>query len=138
MGFKLSELPIAVAIRESLSQGYHWRDLWADATAGITICILAIPMTMAVAIACGVQPEHGLYGAMIAGPLIALLGGSRLSVSGPVAELAVLMYPVVYQFGFAGLMLATWMAGLMLLIMVIAKLGLVIEFIPYPVTTGFI
>lgn len=138
MTVKLSNIPLAMAIREAWRSGYTRKDFWADIGAGITICIIAIPMTMAVAIACGVQPEHGLYGAMIAGPLIAFLGGARLSVSGPVAELAVLMYPVVYQYGFGGLMLATWMAGLMLLIMGIAKLGRVIEFIPYPVTTGFI
>lgn len=138
MRFKLSNLPLAVAIRESFAQGYHWRDLWADISAGLTICILAIPMAIAVAIACGVQPEHGLYGAIIAGPIIALLGGARLSISGPVPELAVLVYPVVHQFGFGGLMLVTWIAGLLLLIMGIGKLGRIIEFIPYPVTTGFI
>jgi len=138
MGFRFFNIPLAKAIRETWQQGYRLPDLFADMGAGITICIIAIPMTMAVAIACGVQPVHGLYGAIIAGPLIALLGGSRLSVSGPVAELAVLIYPIVYQFGFGGLMLATWMAGLMLLIMGLAKLGRIIEFIPYPVTTGFI
>jgi SulP family sulfate permease len=131
-------IPLAKAIRETWQQGYRFPDFFADLGAGLTICIIAIPITMAVAIACGVQPEHGLYGAIIAGPLIGLLGGSRLSVSGPVAELAVLIYPVVYQFGFGGLMLVTWMAGLILLIMGLAKLGRVIEFIPYPVTTGFI
>ncbi len=131
-------IPLAKAIRETWQQGYRFPDFFADLGAGLTLCIIAIPMTMAVAIACGVQPEHGLYGAIIAGPLIGLLGGSRLSVSGPVAELAVLIYPVVYQFGFGGLMLVTWMAGLILLIMGLAKLGRVIEFIPYPVTTGFI
>ncbi len=134
----LSHLPLATAIRETWRQGYTSRDLWADIMSGLTVCMIAIPMTMAVAIACGVQPEHGLYGAIIAGPLIALLGGARLSVAGPVAELAVLIYPVVYQYGFGGLMLTTWMAGLMLVIFGIAKLGRVIEFIPYPVTTGFI
>ena len=138
MRFSFSSIPLCRAIRDSFKQGYRFADLMADLGSGLTVCIIAIPMTMAVAIACGVQPEHGLYGAMIAGPVIALLGGSRLSVSGPVAELAVLIYPVVYQYGFGGLMLATWMAGFMLLIMGIAKLGRVIEFIPYPVTTGFI
>lgn len=134
----ISSLPLARAIRETWRQGYRFSDLSADLSAGLTICIIAIPMTMAVAIACGVQPVHGLYGAMIAGPLIALLGGSRLSISGPVAELAVLIYPVAYQYGFSGVMLVTWMAGLILLFMGLAKLGRVIEFIPYPVTTGFI
>lgn len=134
----ISSFPLAKAIRETWRQGYTWSDLAADFGAGLTICLIAIPMTMAVAIACGVQPVHGLYGAMIAGPLIALLGGSRLSISGPVAELAVLIYPVAYQYGFGGVMLVTWMAGLILLFMGLAKLGRVIEFIPYPVTTGFI
>lgn len=138
MRLSFFNIPLAKAIRETWQQGYRLPDFFADLGAGLTICIIAIPMTMAVAIACGVQPEHGLYGAVIAGPLIGLLGGSRLSVSGPVAELAVLIYPVVYQFGFGGLMLVTWMAGLILLIMGLAKLGRVIEFIPYPVTTGFI
>lgn len=131
-------ISLAKAIRDVWKQGYRLPDLLTDIAAGITICIIAIPMTMAVAIACGVQPVHGLYGAIVAGPLIGLLGGSRLSISGPVAELAVLLYPVVYQFGFGGVMLVTWMAGFILLIMGIAKLGRVIEFIPYPVTTGFI
>lgn len=138
MHFSFSDIPLARAIRETWKQGYRPADFFADISAGITICIIAIPMTMAVAIACGVQPVHGLYGAMIAGPLIGLLGGSRLSISGPVAELAVLIYPVVYQFGFGGVMLVTWITGFILLIVGLAKLGRVIEFIPYPVTTGFI
>ncbi len=138
MKFDFFNIPLAKAIRETWEQGYRFPDFFADLGAGLSIGIIAIPMTMAVAIACGVQPEHGLYGAIIAGPLIGLLGGSRLSISGPVAELAVLIYPVVYQFGFGGLMLVTWMAGLILLAMGLAKLGRVIEFIPYPVTTGFI
>ncbi len=129
---------LATAWRSCWRQGYSRSDFLADLGSGLTVCAIAVPITMAVAIACGVPPEHGLYGAVIAGPLIALLGGSRLSVSGPVAELAVLIYPVVYQFGFGGLMIATWMAGIMLLFMGLARLGRVIEFIPYPVTSGFI
>lgn len=138
MGFKFSNLPLAMAMRATFREGYTRKDFLADVLAGLTISIIAIPMTMAVAIATGVEPEHGLYGAIIAGPIIALLGGARLSVAGPVAELAVLLYPVVYQYGFGGMILVTWMAGLILLFMGIGKLGRVIEFIPYPVTTGFI
>lgn len=134
----LSHIPLFMAFKETRRDGYGWRDCAADVVSGLTVCMIAIPMTMAVAIACGVPPEHGLYGAIIAGPLIAFLGGARLSVTGPVAELAVLILPVVTQYGFSGLMVATWMSGLMLLIMGIGKLGRVIEFIPYPVTTGFI
>lgn len=134
----LSRIPLFMALRETWRQGYDLRDCMADVLAGLTVCMIAIPMTMAIAIACGVAPEHGLYGAIIAGPLIAILGGARLSITGPVAELAVLILPVVSQYGFMGLMIATWMTGLILLVMGLGKLGRVIEFIPYPVTTGFI
>lgn len=129
---------LSTALRQCWRQGYSFQDFFADLASGLTVCAIAVPFTMGVAIACGVPPEHGLYGAIIAGPLVAFLGGSRLSVTGPVAELAVLIYPVVYQYGFSGLMVASWMAGIMLLMMGLARLGRVIEFIPYPVTTGFI
>lgn len=138
MKLSLGSIPLAVGIRETFRHPYTRKDFISDLTAGVTVCLLAIPMTMAVAIACGVPPEFGLYGAIVASPIIALLGGTRLSVSGPVAELAVLIYPVVFQFGFSGLMLVTFMAGIILLVMGIGKLGRIIEFIPYPVTTGFI
>lgn len=138
--FKFSSLrlPLGIGLRESIKEGYTKCAFFKDISAGVTVSILAVPMTMAVSIASGVPPEYGLYGAMIAGPIIALLGGARLSVCGPVAELAVLLYPVVHQFGLSGALLATWMAGLLLLVMGIGKLGKMIEFIPYPVTTGFI
>lgn len=135
---KFKDLQLAIAIREIFKKGYKKKDFIADLTAGFTISLLAIPMTLAVAIACGVDPEHGLYGAMIAAPITALLGGSRLSVAGPVAELAVLIFPVSFQYGFTGVMITTWIAGIILLVMGVGRLGRIIEFIPYPVTTGFI
>ena len=126
------------ALRQVFRSGYHWNDLWADVMAGFTVAMLAVPMTMAVAVACGIDPKHGLYAAAIASPMIAILGGSRLSISGPVAELVVLTYPVIHDYGFGGLMVATWFVGMILVMMGIGKLGRVIEFIPYSVTTGFI
>ena len=98
------KLPLGTAWRERLRQGYTLSHLFSDLTAGFTLSVLAIPMTMAVAIACGVPPEHGLYGSIVAGLVIGLLGGAQLSISGPVAELAVLIYPVVHQYGLRGLM----------------------------------
>src|SRR5690606_18157486 len=95
------------------------------------------PLSMALAIASGVPPQHGLYTAIIAGGLIALLGGSRVQVSGPTAAFVVLLVPITSQFGLGGLAIASMMAGVMLLALGWFRLGRLIEFVPYPVTTGF-
>ncbi|MEZ4750387.1 MAG: SulP family inorganic anion transporter [Bdellovibrionota bacterium] len=92
---------------------------------------------MALAIASGVSPEHGLYTVVIAGGLVALLGGSNFQVTGPTAAFVVILAPVAHRFGIAGLMTAGLMAGVILVIMGVARLGRFIQFIPYPVTTGF-
>jgi SulP family sulfate permease len=92
---------------------------------------------MALAIASGVPPQHGLYTAVIAGAATALLGGSRFQVTGPTAAFVVLLEPIAAQFGLGGLLLATWMAGLLLVAFGAARLGTLIRFVPYPVTTGF-
>lgn len=92
---------------------------------------------MALAIAIGVQPQYGLYTAIVSGFWIAFLGGSRLSVSGPTAAFIVILQPVVASHGLSGLMLATIMSGMILVVMAVAKLGRVIEYIPEPVTLGF-
>src|SRR5262249_34685002 len=92
---------------------------------------------MALAIASGVPPQHGLYTAMIAGIVTAALGGSRVQVSGPTAAFVVLLAPVSAKFGLAGLALASLMAGLLLVAIGLARFGRFIEFIPYPVVTGF-
>lgn len=108
-----------------------------DLIAGITVGIIAIPLAMALAIASGVPPQHGLYTSAIAGIVIALAGGSRFSVSGPTAAFVVILYPVSQQFGLAGLLIATLMSGILLILMGVAKLGRLIEYIPLPVTLGF-
>jgi SulP family sulfate permease len=105
--------------------------------AGLVVGVVALPLSMALAIASGVPPQYGLYTAVIAGGVIALLGGSRVQVSGPTAAFVILLAPVAARFGPRGLLLATIMAGALLLAMGLARLGRLIEFVPYPVITGF-
>ncbi len=130
-------LRLATALLESLRSGYNRKDLRADILAGITVGIVAVPLAMALAIASGVPPQHGLYTGIIAGAVIALLGGSRLSVSGPTAAFVVILHPIAVQHGIGGLLLATLLAGIILVILGVARMGQLIQYIPYPVTTGF-
>ncbi|QOJ02013.1 MAG: C4-dicarboxylic acid transporter DauA [Planctomycetia bacterium] len=128
---------IASALRTCLSRGYRLADLKRDILAGLVVGIVALPLSMALAIASGVPPQHGLYTAIVAGGLIALLGGSPVQVSGPTAAFVVILAPIALQYGLGGLMVATMMAGALLFVAGIMRLGQLIEFIPYPVTTGF-
>jgi SulP family sulfate permease len=105
--------------------------------AGLVVGIVALPLSMALAIASGVEPRHGLNTAIVAGALIALLGGSRVQVSGPTAAFVVILAPISARFGLRGLTLATLMAGLLLVALGLARMGRLIEFVPYPVITGF-
>ena len=105
--------------------------------AGVVVGVVALPLSMALAIASGVPPQHGLFTAVIAGAATALLGGSRYQVSGPTAAFVVILEPIAARFGIGGLLLATWMAGLVLLALGAARLGSLVRFVPYPVTTGF-
>lgn len=127
----------AVALREALAEGYGLPQLRADVMAGAVVGVVALPLSMALAIATGVPPQHGLYTAVVGGGLIALLGGSRVQVSGPTAAFVVVLAPIVTRFGLGGLLLATLMAGVLLVAMGLARMGRLIEFVPYPVTTGF-
>ncbi|HXB54292.1 MAG TPA: C4-dicarboxylic acid transporter DauA [Vicinamibacteria bacterium] len=129
--------PPALALRQSLRKGYGLAGLRADLMAGMVVGVVALPLSMALAIAAGVPPQHGLYTAIVAGGLIALLGGSRVQVSGPTAAFVVILSPISQRFGLGGLLLATLMAGLLLIAMGVARMGRLIEFVPYPVTTGF-
>lgn len=126
-----------MALRRALSRGYGARDLRADILAGLVVGVAALPLNMALAIASGVRPENGLYTAIIAGFLIALLGGSKFQVSGPTAAFVVILAPVAGQYGLAGLAIASALAGVLLIVMGLLRLGRLIEFVPYPVTTGF-
>lgn len=127
----------AAALRESLASGYGWHALRADVLAGLTVGIVALPLAMALAIASGAPPQHGLYTSIVAGAVIALCGGSRLSVSGPTAAFVVVLLPITQQFGLGGLLLTSVLSGLILVALGIARLGRFIELIPYPVIIGF-
>lgn len=132
----LRQLP-AAALRAVLREGYSGADLRSDLMAGAVVGLIAIPLAMALAIAVGVPPQFGLYTSIVAGGLIALFGGSRMQVSGPTAAFIVILAPIYTRFGFAGLLLSGLLAGLMLIGMGLLRFGKLIEFIPYPVTTGF-
>ncbi len=132
----LMDLP-ASALRAVLREGYTRQRFRQDVTAGFLVGIVALPLAMALAIAVGVPPQQGLYTAIIAGFLCALLGGSRIQVVGPTAAFIVVLAPVYAKFGLVGLLLAGLMAGLMLIGMGALRLGRFIEYIPFPVTTGF-
>ena len=133
----LFTLRIAHACREVLTEGYDRKKLTKDVFAGITVGIIAIPLAMALAIASGVAPQYGLYTAIIGGFIVALLGGSRYSITGPTAAFVVILYPITQQYGLAGLLLASMLAGVILIIMAYARLGRFIEYIPEAVTLGF-
>jgi SulP family sulfate permease len=129
--------PLFAAWRQALSLGYGARALRGDISAGLTVGIIAIPLAMALAIAVGVAPQHGLYTVLVAAPLIALTGGSRFNVSGPTAAFVVILLPITQQFGLGGLLLCTMLAGLILITLGLLRAGRLIAFIPYPVTLGF-
>ncbi len=129
--------PIAVAIRRAIRNGYGLGDLRSDVMAGLVVGVVALPLSMALAVASGVAPQHGLYTAIVAGGLIALLGGSKVQVSGPTAAFVVILAPISAKFGLGGLLVASMLAGTILLLIGMARMGRLIEFIPYPVTTGF-
>lgn len=120
-----------------LREGYSRADLSRDLLAGLVVGVVALPLSIAFAIASGVRPEQGLYTAIVAGFLIALLSGSRVQIGGPTGAFVVLIFSIVQEFGYDGLAVATVMAGLMLAAMGLVRLGGVIRFIPYPVTVGF-
>lgn len=120
-----------------LREGYRAADLRADALAGLTVAIVALPLSMAIAIASGVGPERGLYTAIVGGFLVSLLGGSRFQIGGPAGAFIVLVSACVAATGIEGLILATFLSGLMLLAVGALRLGTYIKFIPYPVTVGF-
>ncbi|HSD93080.1 MAG TPA: sulfate permease [Methyloceanibacter sp.] len=120
-----------------LREGYTLKDLRADAVAGLTVAIVALPLSMAIAIAAGVSPERGLYTAIIGGFLVSALGGSRFQIGGPAGAFIVLMALIVEKHGLDGLVLATLIAGLILLAVGFLRLGTYVKYIPYPVTVGF-
>jgi SulP family sulfate permease len=130
-------IPIGAALRRVFQKGYGRAELRSDVLAGTVVGIVALPLSMALAIAAGVPPQHGLYTAIVAGAVVAVLGGCKFQVTGPTAAFVVILAPVAAKFGLSGLLTAGFLAGVMLVGAGVARLGRLIEFIPYPVTMGF-
>lgn len=120
-----------------LREGYSVSTLRADAIAGLTVAIVALPLAMALGIASGASPEKGLITAVIAGFLISALGGSRVQVGGPTGAFVVVIFNVIAQHGYDGLLIATFLAGIILIVAGVFRFGQMIKFIPHPVVTGF-
>jgi len=118
-------------------KNYSAKKFLNDFIAGVIVAIIALPLSIALAIASGVDPEKGLYTAIVAGFVISLLGGSNVNISGPTAAFATIVAGIAANHGISGLVLATVMAGIILIIMGICRLGALIKFIPYTITTGF-
>lgn len=121
----------------ALKEGYGGKQFVSDIVAGIIVAIIALPLSIALAIASGVSPEKGVYTAIVAGFLISMLGGSRVNISGPTAAFATIVAGIVASFGISGLVVATIMAGLLLIIMGLLRLGTLIKYVPHTITTGF-
>lgn len=118
-------------------KGYNFSSFRGDLMGGLTVGMIAVPLSMALAINSGVPPQYGLYTTIVAGLLIAIFGGSRFNVSGPTAAFVVILQPITHQYGLTGLLLASAMAGVILFAMGLFKLGRMVHFVPHPVTAGF-
>ena len=118
-------------------KGYGPKQLISDIVAGLIVAIIALPLSIALAIASGVSPERGIYTAIVAGFVIALFGGSRVNISGPTAAFATIVAGIVFNFGLSGLVIATLMAGVILILMGVLRFGSLIKYIPCTITTGF-
>jgi len=121
----------------SVMKTYTKEQFVKDVVAGIIVAIIALPLSIALALASGVNPERGLYTAIVAGFVIAFLGGSRVQISGPTAAFATIVAGIVAENGMEGLIVATILAGILLIIMGLLKFGTLLKFIPYTITTGF-
>ncbi|MDD5212799.1 MAG: SulP family inorganic anion transporter, partial [Sulfuricurvum sp.] len=132
--YKLLEPKLITYLKKN---GYTKSDFLKDALSGLSVAIVALPLAMAIAIASNLPPERGLFTAIVAGFLISALGGSRYQVGGPTAAFIVTVALVAMKHGYEGLVLATIMAGILLIIMAFFRGGELIKFIPYSVIVGF-
>ena len=130
-------LSFCPALLTTLREGYTRTQLLRDIGAGVTVGIVALPLAMAFAIASGAPPERGIFTAIVAGFLISTLGGSRFQIGGPTGAFVVIVSSIMAQHGYAGLVAATLLAGVFLILMGMFHFGKLLQFIPYPVTTGF-
>ena len=133
----MSEHPFQPKLVTVLREGYSKHLFARDLGAGLIVGVVALPLALAFAIASGVKPEQGLFTAIIGGFIISALSGSRVQIGGPTGAFVVIVYGVVQKYGYDGLAAATLIAGVLLVVMGIARMGAVIKFIPYPVTVGF-
>ena len=124
---------VILCFKEGYNKNYFFNDLFA----GISVGVIALPLALAFAIGSGVTPERGLFTAIIAGFLISLLGGSRVQIGGPTGAFVIIVYTIIQKHGYDGLAVATIIAGILMILMGIARFGVFLKFIPYPVTTGF-
>lgn len=122
-----------LCFKEGYSRKYFIHDLFA----GISVGVIALPLALAFAIGSGVPPERGLFTAIVAGFLISLLGGSRVQIGGPTGAFVIVVYTIIQKHGYDGLAVATIIAGLLMILMGVARFGVFLKFIPFPVTTGF-
>lgn len=118
-------------------EGYTWQHFLHDLFAGISVGVIALPLALAFAIGSGVPPERGLFTAIVAGFLISFLGGSRVQIGGPTGAFVVIVYAIVQKYGYDGLAVATLIAGVLMILMGLARFGVLLKFIPFPVTVGF-
>lgn len=133
MGFSISFRPRLV----DAMKGYSFAKFMADAFAGVTVGVIALPLAIAFAIASGLRPEAGIFTGIVAGFLISALGGSRVQIGGPAGAFIVIVYGIVEQYGVANLLLATMLAGVILIVMGVAKIGALIRHIPVTIVIGF-
>src|SRR5215204_5555984 len=118
-------------------RGYSRQSLVADGVAGLTVGVVALPLSMAFGIASGVTPQAGIYTAIVGGFLVSLLGGSRIQIGGPTGAFVVIVAGIIAQHGLSGLLMVTMMAGVILLFLALTGLGQAVKFIPRPVVLGF-
>ena len=118
-------------------EGYGLKELRADVVAGLTVAIVALPLSMAIAIGSGAKPETGLFASVVGGFIVSALGGSRFQIGGPAGAFIVLVATTIERYGYDGFLLAAMLAGLFLLIVGYLQLGTYIKYIPHPVTIGF-
>ena len=118
-------------------EGYDRQQFRADLLAGVVVGVVAVPLAIAFAIASGVEPQYGLYTAIVGGFIVSILGGSPVQIAGPTGAFVVIVYGVIQKYGIDGLLVATMMAGVILMVLGLARLGGAIKFIPHPVVTGF-
>src|SRR5690606_31532059 len=129
--------PVGAALRRAWANGYGPAELRADILAGLVVGVVALPLSMALAVGVGVAPQHGLYTAIVAGIVVALTGGSKFQITGPTAAFIVILAPIASRHGLSGLLTAGMLAGIVLIAMSLGGFGRLIQFIPHPVTTGF-